>query len=45
MVVVTRVGGGPRTLFHVRVLAEVGGLLADQQFDSQIVDIGRVSCH
>ena len=45
MVVVAPLGGGLRTVLHLHVLADVRTLLADQQFDSETVDVGRVSCH
>jgi hypothetical protein len=38
-------GGGLQTLLHLHVLAGVRGLLTDQQFDYDTVDVGRVSCH
>ena len=45
IVVVAPFGGGLPTLLHLHVLADVRTLLADQQFDSETVDVGRVSCH
>jgi hypothetical protein len=45
MMVVTRFGAGLQTMLYVHALADVRGLLADQQFNSETVDVGRVSCH
>jgi hypothetical protein len=45
VVVAAPLGGGLRTVLHVPVLADDHTPLADQQFDSETVDVGRVSCH
>jgi hypothetical protein len=45
MTVETPFGSGLWTVLHLPVLADVRTPLADQQFDSETVDVGRVSCH